>query len=312
MSRLISILLCLFVSVWIATAQEIRSSSLDIGSTRGELCFIEQANPNLLLIFVPNSGAVDRNGNQSYQRSNVVKKLAEDLALEGNSSYRYDKILAPRRGSVSKESVLFEDYIQELERVIDYFQKQNSKQRIILVGYGEGSLVSLVVANNKQIEGLISIAGYGQGIDQAILQQMKRQVPALYQQTESNFELLKKNKSPKEFHPALEVFFGKQNYKFMQSWMKYAPDKYIATLEIPVLLLHGKNDLQVDFSESELLHEAQSNSKLVLLDQVNHVLRDVTNDDMENAKTYNRTDLPISYHVFEELLDFLTSYFLKN
>jgi esterase/lipase len=309
MSRLISIGLLFFIVLFSAQAQPIQSSSLDIGPIRGELCFIEESIPNVLLIFVPNSGPVDRNGNQSHQRSNVVKKLAEDLAVEGITSYRYDKILAPRKGSISKESVLFEDYIQELERIIAYFQKQNAKQQIVLVGYGEGSLVSLVVANTKQMAGLISIAGYGQTIDQAILQQMKRQVPALYPQTETNFALLKKNKSPKEFHPALDVFFGKQNYKFMQSWMKYAPNEYISSLEIPTLILHGKSDLQVDFSESELLYEAQPNAKLVLLNQVNHVLRDVSKDDMENAKTYNRTDVPISYEVFEEILDFLVGNF---
>lgn len=307
MSRFIFFVVLLSIST--ISAQQIQSSSLEIGAIKGELCFIEETKPNVLVIFVPNSGPVDRNGNQSYQRNNVVKLLAESLSIEGYASYRYDKILTPRRGSVSRETVLFEDYVEDLNRVITHFRKQNTKQRIILMGYGEGSLVSMISASSTEIDGFISIAGYGQSIDQAILEQLQRQVPVLKEQAAANFSLLSNNKSPKEFHPALEVFFGKQNYRFMQSWMKYAPNQYIANLEVPILILHGKNDLQVHFSESELLHESNPSAKLVLLDEVNQVLRYVSEDDMENAKTYNRTDLSIAYEVIEEVLDFLITHF---
>lgn len=95
------------VSISTISAQQIQSSSLEIGPIKGELCFIEDCKPNVLVIFVPNSGPVDKNGNQSYQRNNVVKLLVESLAIEGYASCRYDKILTPRRGSVSRETFLF-------------------------------------------------------------------------------------------------------------------------------------------------------------------------------------------------------------
>lgn len=289
-------------------AQKISSTKLEIGPTRGELCFSEHAKENILVIFVPNSGPVDRDGNQLYQQHNLIKKLAEELAEEGFSNFRYDKIISPRRGSASRETVLFDDYINDLYRIIAHFKKQNSLQKIILIGYGEGSLVSLVVAKDN-VDAFISLAGYGQSIDQSVLKQLERQVPVLKEQAAKNFDLLRKNKSPKEYHPALEVFFGKDTYRFIQSWMKHQPTEYIAQLEMPILLLHGKRDLQIDFSESELLAEAQPKAKLVLMDDVNHVMRYANDDDMENAKTYNQRSLPLAYEVVEEILDFLLTNF---
>ena len=69
----------------------------------------------------------------------------------------------------------------------------------------------------------------------------------------------------------------------MKSWMLYDPALVIQNLEIPILLVSGSKDIQVPPSESQLLKDAKPEAKLVFIDSMNHVLKEVNGDDLDNA-----------------------------
>jgi thymidine kinase len=47
----------------------------------------------------------------------------------------------------------------------------------------------------------------------------------------------------------------------------------IAKLKVPVLIVNGDKDIQVQISEAEHLHEAQPNAEYVIIQNMNHILK---------------------------------------
>ncbi len=87
--------------------------------------------------------------------------------------------------------------------------------------------------------------------------------------------------------------------------MKFDPREEIAKLEIPVLLINGSNDLQVDKEEARQLQEAHPEAELVILENMNHILRKIEGDDLENSKSYNEASLPLHPELVPTLVEFI-------
>ena len=125
-----------------------------------------------LTIIIGDSGPIDRNGNQNFQKNNSIKKLAEGLANNGIATFRYDKRIVKqiRKGRVDK-NISFNDFVSDAVSIIDYFNEKSTFKNIYVIGHGQGSLVGML-ASKEHIAGFISIAGSGKSIDQVILEQI--------------------------------------------------------------------------------------------------------------------------------------------
>jgi fermentation-respiration switch protein FrsA (DUF1100 family) len=87
--------------------------------------------------------------------------------------------------------------------------------------------------------------------------------------------------------------------------MKYNPTEEIAKLEIPILIINGSFDIQVDTTEAELLKEANPKAELVILDKMNHVFRKIEGDNLENTKAYNEPNRPLHPELISVLVNFI-------
>ncbi len=56
--------------------------------------------------------------------------------------------------------------------------------------------------------------------------------------------------------------------------MKYDPANEIAKLKIPTLIIQGTTDLQVSVDDAKLLLDAKPASKLVIIENMNHFLKE--------------------------------------
>lgn len=75
-----------------------------------------------------------------------------------------------------------------------------------------------------------------------------------------------------------------------------------------MLVLQGQRDLQVSKMDAHLLKQAASQATLVLLPDVNHVLKSVKSDDVgANAATYADPGLPLAPGVVDAIADFMIS-----
>jgi len=166
-------------------------------------------------------------------------------------------------------------------------------------------LVGMLAAQQSQIQGFISLAGAGQSIDQTILSQIALQMPGLEESTKQAFITLKEKGKVKTYNPALESILRPSTQSFMASWMKYDPTVEIKKLKIPVLIIGGSKDIQSSEKEFTQLQKAKPDAKAVLVDKMNHVLRRIDGNDLENSKSYNEPLRPIVPELIDEITSFI-------
>jgi pimeloyl-ACP methyl ester carboxylesterase len=285
------------------TETEITVNSL----IKGTLFSPENATPKTkLVILIAGSGPTDRNGNQPGVQANEYKYLAQALAKEGIAVFSYDKrIIAQMANKTLDEKTLsFEDFIVDAKDVFTFFKAKKEYARIIIAGHSEGSLIGMVAAN-QNADAFISISGPGRGVDEVIAEQIGAQMPTLKEETQQNLALLKKGQTFELKNPALQFLFRESVQPYLISWIKYDPTSEVAKLKIPVLLINGTKDLQVKVMDAELLKQAKPDAKLVIIENMNHVLKEIKGDDSENMAAYNIPDLPVMVELVTAVNQFI-------
>jgi hypothetical protein len=258
-----------------------------------------------LIIIIGDSGPIDRNGNQNFQKNNNLKKLAEGLAYNGIATFSYDKRIVKqiRKGNVDR-NISFNDFVTDAISTVTYFKEKNSFTNIFILGHGQGSLVGML-ASKEHVSGFISIAGSGKSIDEVILEQIEQTVPGLTEESKITFQILKEGKTTTNFPPALESIFSLENQSFISSWMQFNPQISIAELNIPTLIISGTKDLQVPAEEALLLNEASQNGTILIIENMNHVMFPILGDDLENSKSYNESFRQLSPELIPAIVEFV-------
>lgn len=258
-----------------------------------------------LVIMVQGSGPTDRNGNQSFARNDSFKKLAAALAENGIATYRFDKrIMRMRELGIQEEDMRFQDFVTDVNSALEYFSQADNFGKVVVLGHSQGSLVGMLAAK-ENADAFISIAGAAQPIDSIIIEQVANQMPGLAQNVRESFGEMRASGSSKNYNPVLESIFRPSVQPFILSWMQHNPKEEIKNLNIPVLLINGTKDLQVKEQESKILKTAQPAAELVILEDMNHVLRKVEGGELENSKTYNQPGLPLHPELVPEIVNFI-------
>lgn len=259
-----------------------------------------------LVIFIQGSGPTDRNGNSPMAKNDGMKKIARELAENGIASYRFDKrIFKMDKYKIQEKDLRFEDFVNDVENILSYFKEQGQFKKFIVAGHSEGSLIGMLAAKDKA-DAYISLAGAGEPIDNIIVEQIEKQAPALAENARTAFDEMKKNGQSSNYDPMLESIFRANVQPFMLSWMKYDPTKEISKLNIPVLIINGTADIQVETKEAEMLQQAKPDAELILIDHMNHIFRKVeTEDRLVNMKTYNEPSRPLHPELIPTLTKFI-------
>jgi fermentation-respiration switch protein FrsA (DUF1100 family) len=291
------------------SAQDKKFNSQDISVSPlidGTLLLPKLEQPLPLVIIVAGSGPTDRNGNQQMMENNSLRYLAEGLYDNGIASYRYDKRIVKqmKQRDLIEKNIRFDDFIKDAVLVTEYFKKGGEFSKIYIIGHSQGSLVGMIAAQGRA-DGFISIAGAGQEIDDVIVDQLVKQAPGLEESARTAFDDLRVNGIALNYSPGLASIFRADIQPFIRSWMKYNPKIEIAKLEIPVLIISGDKDLQVQVSEAELLHQAKPDAAYKIFPNMNHIMKYIEGGDIENSKSYNQYNLPIIPELIEALNIFI-------
>ncbi len=287
------------------TARDLKASSF----IDGTLLTPEGVDKPPLAIIIAGSGPTDRDGNQTMMKNNSLKLLAESLSDQGIATFRYDKRIVKlmRQGTnFSERDFKFDNFIEDASAVIDFFSKSNDFSGIYVIGHSQGSLVGMAaISTRNDVSGFISIAGAGESVDQVIIEQLGKQAPALKENAIEAFNDIKRTGVSKNYSPGLASIFRPDIQPFIASWMQYDPQELIAGLEIPVLIVNGTNDIQVTEEEAKLLQSAQKNASLTLIENMNHILRLITEPGMDNQKSYNEPNRPIATELPKGIITFI-------
>ncbi|MFD1361120.1 alpha/beta hydrolase [Lentibacillus salinarum] len=286
------------------------SVETDDGTLYGELEKPDGEDPTPIMLIIPGSGQTDRNGNSSgvQGENNSLKLLAEGLAEQGIASVRYDKrgVGKNLEAAIPENELDFDQFVDDAAKWTKLLAQDEGFSKVGIVGHSQGSLVGMLAAQGNHVDAYISLAGAGRSIDHVLYEQLEAQLSGdLLQEAESILEKLKQGEEVQDVSQELQSVFRPSVQAFTSSWMAYDPSDEIAKLDVPVLLVNGGHDLQVPVSEAELLHEARPIADLLILKEMNHVLKDEPADEQGNMAAYSNPDLPLAEGLLKGIMEFL-------
>jgi uncharacterized protein len=278
------------------------------GDISGTLTLPDKPKRTPLVIIVAGSGPTDRDCNSTLgYRTNAYRMLAEDLALCAISTLRFDKRgIGKSMHAMNKEVDLrFENYVYDVVAWVNMLKQDKRFSKIILLGHSEGSLIAMLAAEQVGIASFISLAGVGRPADQILQEQLKSLPAPLLDESNAIMDSLRSGKTVSKINPSLFSIYRPSVQPYMISWMKYDPSLEIRKLRIPVLIIQGTNDIQVPVEDARLLAAAKPDARLLLIDNMNHVLKEADGDRQKNLATYNMPDLPLKAGLVDQIAEFV-------
>jgi pimeloyl-ACP methyl ester carboxylesterase len=244
-------------------------------------------------LVIAGSGPTDRDGNQGKMKNNSLLAFGDSLVKRGIATLRYDKrgVGASKLAAPNESTLRFSDYVDDAAAWIKKLQQDKRFSNIYIAGHSEGSLIGMLAAQRVPVAGFISIAGPAQPADSIIFKQLTASSmisAGMIDTVRTLFRQLRRGEQiaqvPEGFYQAL---LRPSVQPYVMSWIKYNPSEEIAKLRMPVIIIQGTTDIQVDTSEAIALAKARPGSQLVIIKNMNHVLKNVPSREvMDNQLSY--------------------------
>lgn len=267
-----------------------------------------------VVLIVAGSGPTNRDGNLGHIQNNSLKYLAEGLATAGIASLRYDKrgVGESKSEAVHESDMRFSGNVADTLSWYDWLQKDQRFSKIILACHSEGALVVTLTAQLREksptkLKGVILLAGVGSPADQLLKRQLlKVELPEnLREEALTALAQLKKGNRVEQVSKELNAVFRQSVQNYLISWFALDPAKELARLTLPVLIISGGQDLQIEASEGNKLVDAAQNGQLLHIDAMNHILKPATGDKAENLASYSQSELPLAPDLMPALVRFI-------
>lgn len=289
------------------TAPEI--SEISAGDLRGTIVSARDSDPVVLI--VPGSGPTDRDGNSPLGvNTDAYKLLADGLAEERIASVRIDKRgMFGSAAAGDPNAATPANYVADIHAWIDTIKATRGSDCVFLLGHSEGALmVSMAAQGRTDVCGLILIAGMGRTMGDVIRQQLRdnpANAPILDEAMSAIAELeAGRRVDVSAMHPALVPLFAPQVQDYLISVINLDPVEELNRANTDTLILQGKTDLQVTVEDARLLDRARK-TKMRLVDDMNHVLKEAPAERAANLATYADPSLPLAPRLVGRIEDFV-------
>tara|TARA_B100000029_G_scaffold329508_1_gene321804 strand:+ start:1045 stop:1968 length:924 start_codon:yes stop_codon:yes gene_type:complete len=304
--RMLLILLLFIPLVSFGQEEEITLET-KTGDIKGSLLIPSVSEKTAVVLIIAGSGPTDRNGNNPIMTNNSLLMLAKELQKNGIASVRYDKrgIGESKNSGLQESDLRFEHYVKDVEDWVELLKENDRFSEIIVLGHSEGSLIGMIASQKNEVEKFISVAGAGISAGDIIRQQLKAQPPVVLNQSLPIIEKLENGEREENVPQMLYSLFRPSVQPYMISWFKYDPQKEIAKLDKPVLIIQGTTDIQVSVSDADKLALANKKSQKQIIEGMNHILKEAEADRQKNIQTYSMPDLPLKKELMEVILKFI-------
>lgn len=264
-----------------------------------------------VILIVPGSGPTDLNGNNPLGvTADSYKLLAEALSQEGISTVRIDKRgMFSSSGAGNPNDVTVDMYAQDYKDWASAILAETGQSCVYMLGHSEGALmVTAAAIGNEDVCGLILVSGVGRSFGDVLREQLKANPANFIIMKEANLIIRSlengEKVDPEGMHPGLRGLFAAPVQGFLISLMQADPAALAKQANKDTLIIQGENDLQVSVTDAEKL-AAATGGKLVIIESMNHVLKDAPKSRMKNLAVYKKPDLPLSDGVTKAISDFV-------
>lgn len=281
------------------------------GTVYGTLLVPNATTANMpAVVIISGSGPTDRDGNSLLLpgRNDSLKMLAEGLARYGIASIRYDKrgIGASRAAGASESELRFDMYVDD---AVAWGQKLRNDRRfstVSFVGHSEGALIAAIAAQRLPADSVVSISGAGQPAGDLILSQLSGNIsPDLYLKAMTIVAALNRGETVSDVPAELSLIFRPSVQPYLISLFRYDPAAEMRKLSMRTLIVQGTTDIQISPDDAQRLAAANPKAKLLLIEGMNHVLKDVPNDAIAQQRSYSDPTLPIDTQLVDAIATFI-------
>ncbi len=267
-----------------------------------------------VVLIIAGSGATDRDGNSLGLpgKNNSLKMLAEELAIAGIATLRFDKrgVGESRMAGLSEEELRFQTYVTDVESWLKLLIADERFNGVAVIGHSEGSTLGMLAVQNVKVQAYVSLAGPGQSAATILRTQLASKLPPqLVQVNEEILGQLEKNIAVKEVPTPLLALYRPSVQPYLMSWFPIVPSQEIRRLTMPVAIFQGDTDIQVGVGDAQLLSKALPKAELHIVRGMNHILKQVPADMQEQIASYSNPDLSLDPVFVTPLVQFLKKSF---
>ncbi|MCM0000145.1 MAG: lysophospholipase [Erythrobacter sp.] len=285
-----------------------------LGPLSGTLLRAGEGGEGPVALIIPGSGPTDRDGNSPLGITGApYRLLAEALLERGIATVRIDKrgMFASKAAVADANAVTIPDYVADTAAWVAAARKATGAQCVWLIGHSEGGLVALAAAQEVEgLCGLVLVAAPGRPVGDVIKAQLRTNpgnfviIPAA--DAAINELAAGRRVDPSTLPQALQGLFAPALQGFLISLFSYDPAALAAQTTLPLLIVQGGRDIQVPVADAERLAAANPAAKLVVLPDLNHVLKDVADPaPAANLAAYRDPALPLGKGVAEAIAEFI-------
>lgn len=256
--------------------EEVTFQNTKAGATLAGTLTIPTNGSKYVLLMVTGSGAQNRDEEVFGHKPFAV--IADRLARAGIATLRYDDRATGKSVGGMNPNVTTQDFAEDALSGIEWLRSQKRFKKIGIIGHSEGGTIAFMLASQKKVDFIVSLAGTSVKGDSVLLAQTKAMG------------------GPQAQSLTIEQF--RQMPEMQNPWIKwfidYDPHDDIARIKCPVMALNGSKDLQVIASQNlpALRRTLPKNKRNVIkqYDGLNHLFQHCT------------TGLPTEYATIEETL----------
>ena len=298
------------------TAPTETAATATIGSGTLHATRIDVGPDTPMVLIIAGSGPTDRDGNNPLMGNPAsYKMLAHGLAARGISTLRTDKrgIGQSKGALVNAAEITLYDFVSDTRVWVDTERAQSGRSCVWLAGHSEGGLIALMTATRDPsgICGLILIAAPGRPMRDILAEQLATQ-PAIADDAEGAMRYIDAIAAGEEIDPAdyphlITLVFPPAVHKFLRSMLRQDPAALAGSVDLPILIVQGDNDLQVQVADAEAMVAAQPDARLAIIPGMTHTLKVTPKDDQAaNMASYSDPLAPISTDLLDAIGAFVT------